>query len=58
MRARTLGIMVITFLAFLGLMGEQVSAITLSSSQWGAPEGKGCIECHQALCPSLVARYV
>lgn len=61
MRARafgvTLGITVITFLAFRGVMVGESSAITLSSSQWGAPEGKECIECHQALSPALVEQW-
>jgi hypothetical protein len=44
-------------LASQGLMVGESSAITPSSSQWGAPEGKECIECHQDLSPSLVAQW-
>jgi hypothetical protein len=57
MRTGILGILVVVLLACGGILEAESSAPRVSSTEWGAPEGKECIECHQDLSPSLVAQW-
>ena len=57
MGKRILVTLVLMFITSLGLTAGESSPISLPSTEWGAPEGKACIECHLDLSPSLVKQW-
>lgn len=57
MQKRTIGILIAMFVASLGLTVGDTASINLSSTGWGASEGKVCMGCHQGISPSLVEEW-
>ncbi|NIQ40415.1 MAG: cytochrome C552 [Proteobacteria bacterium] len=57
MEKKVLCLVIVVFLGSLLLTTRDGESRVFSSTPWGSPEGKVCIECHQELSPSLVEQW-